>query len=175
MSYLDYYNLFEIENKDCSSCKIDKPKKTSSILPEILCTTKKNPVNLPDITACQNLCLNNDKCKAWSYQNDKGKCYLINETPLCNSNKNYTSGEILEYDIPNRKSYILNDIDLINKPTKKIQTKTAYLCKDTCINDNKCNKWSYNKDDNTCNINYGITEQGIHKKNMISGGIYVFK
>lgn len=116
MSYLDYYNLFAIENKDnCSSCKVDKPKKTSSILPEISCANdKKNPVNLPDLTACQNLCLDNNNCKAWAYQKNNGKCYLINKTPLCNANKNYTSGEILEYDFD------------LNKSSKKLQSKTSY-------------------------------------------------
>ena len=60
------------------------------------CPGNARPVNRSSASQCGQSCLASPNCKSWSYDDSNNKCYLNNNTPMCNLSADHTSGRIVD-------------------------------------------------------------------------------
>ena len=60
---------------------------------DVLEKSKSGTNNQMNARKCQRKCENNEKCKFWTFNCDKEKCYLINRIQKTSEEKDYISGE----------------------------------------------------------------------------------
>lgn len=137
---------------------------------------------------CERVCVNDDKCKMWSYNKNSRQCYLKGSIQPCESHRGYVSGVIgtggpstttlsptissvpaivspvlPSTELPStesttplfreqRSSYELPGLVFRGVPDRSINVPDHRTCKDTCVGDNNCNRWSYSPNNSMCEI-----------------------
>lgn len=71
--------------------------RTSTIMEQTNCPSD-NSINLMtgNMTDCEYLCLQNEDCGLWSFDNGRNSCSLKNGSETCTPNSNFTSGRIVQ-------------------------------------------------------------------------------
>jgi len=112
-------------------------------------------LNAPDPELCANACMNDARCRAWTYvkpgvQGDSAKCWLKERVPPPSPDENCVSGVsknredgnshfrqyTMEYNT-NRAGEDYKDLDL--------DAPEPELCANACMNEARCRAWTYVK------------------------------
>ncbi|XWV26955.1 hypothetical protein QJ857_gp0094 [Tupanvirus soda lake] len=84
------------------------PNRRSTYLAQTNCPGSNiNSTRVPNVNNCQNLCIRDDNCKMWSFNNLNQQCFLKNQVRPCKPNSNYTSGRIIDNKPPQPHPYPL--------------------------------------------------------------------
>lgn len=79
-----------------------KPR-LSTYMPSTYCNgTTLQVYRTPDAESCKKLCLDDEKCKAWTFDGRTNRCSLKVQPKTFSFNVNYISGKIIDGDNSNR-------------------------------------------------------------------------
>lgn len=160
-----------------------------TVLPNTNCRNDYSNFDAPSIDVCQNTCVNDPNCQVWAYDNSNNKCYLNNIAKPCVPDSNYTSGYIFDRlssgpfseqfsekrhnqrpGQGDRISTVIPDSSFPEQPYRTTNSNTVDACKNDCINDPQCNRWSFVN--NTCALQNGKTSIVAKNTGSSSGEVY---
>lgn len=151
-----------------------RPNRTSTYLARTNCPGRYMQVRqVPNAIACQNSCIRDNDCKQWTFNNRNQRCQLKGQVNQCHPNNNFTSGRIIQRN-PNpitRTSTTRPGINYPDNNFRAMNVQNANTCKNACINDNQCRKWTFNTNNNRCLLKSG-NPIAVQNPNRISGEIY---
>lgn len=158
-------------------------RRTSSFMPQTNCpggTNVNQPSRVPNVRACQSDCINDNDCKAWSFNGLTQQCFLKRQVVPCSPNQVYTSGIISGGVEPvppigygTRLSTTLNDVSFADRPSRVIRAPNTNSCRNSCLDNRQCNQWSYDPSYNKCSLNYGTSQIVSPNLGATSGEIYI--
>ena len=172
-------NRWNQQNQHCN------PRKTSTFMPSTNCPGASiQSIRVPNTSLCQKICINDDDCKMWSFNNSTQQCFIKDKVRPCRTNNNFTSGRIIEnkpQPVPyqTRQSSTLDGIKFLGESSGTFDTPNSNTCKYFCVWNPKCNKWTYiegtNNEPNKCTLQYGKAYTIARNPDAVSGEIYVEK
>lgn len=159
--------------------KLGAQHKSSSFLPHTHCTgSGSKPHHMPTAQSCQAHCLNSPDCTGWTFNNRNQQCSLTNKPGPCFASGNYTSGIVR--DQPNRLigggtrlSTNLPNVSFAGAPTMVSHAPNTAICRDSCLNNTNCNRWSFDPARQQCATFNGRAQVVSPHRRASSGEIYV--
>lgn len=156
-------------------------QRTSTYYPQTNCAGSSYQNSYaPNSLACQQKCIADRNCKSWTHNNANNQCHLKQNENPCRKSQNYTSGTI-NYGVPptpypsptkGRSSSVLPMVILPGNYAQTNYAPNSNTCKNVCLKNNDCNKWTYNTDTNICKLGYGQPNMAYNNRNATSGEIY---
>lgn len=154
-----------------------------------------NVVNATGPGQCENLCLNDNNCRAWTYVTNINHCKLKNEIRQPISDMNSISGRIFTNISPpppvapsmpvpapvapsmpcppvpphiTTQSVRLQNVDCPGSNMSTFLSPNSTECNEACLHNNNCRQWTFTPGRNTCQLKNNY-QTCIGTNNRISG------
>ncbi|MCU0488875.1 MAG: PAN domain-containing protein [Anaerolineales bacterium] len=113
--------------------------------------------------ACQNLCWQDSRCAAFTFNRQNNDCWLKNTVTAASPCDVCVSGVVAVRVFP-----LVNNINLPEMDYDHRQTGNAELCRQSCIADLRCMAFTYNNQDRTCWLKWGVPQSN-SSNGLVSG------
>jgi hypothetical protein len=155
-------------------------ERKSTVMPNTFCFgSQYRKTYVPNDRLCRAICIMEPECNSWSYDRNAHQCHLNTNSLKCEPDTNFISGKIVKNG-PDTKSGRLSTVlhnvitpTVVSKPDMTLNIANANECKDVCIENAMCNRWTYIPE--KCYLGYGTPNHVIPINYTTSGEIYTTK